>query len=223
MKVFLMFLVTLSIHVTAHANVSDSWAFDVYLDDKKIGFHQFQVKRSGDSLEVNTKAEFDVKLLFVNLYRYRHENTEVWDAGCLQDIEARTDANGNDFTVAGRAAATGFIVNNGSDVTPLPNCVKTFAYWDPSFLNESRLLNSQTGAYEAVTVENLGEETIRVKDQLVPAVRYRLEAETGPVSLWYSVIDDRWLALESTVEGGRVIRYEPQQLPDDPRDLTNAD
>jgi hypothetical protein len=191
---------------------ASSWEFDVYLDSRKIGFHEFEVTQNGEGYEMSTRAEFDVKVLFVNFYSYRHENTEVWNGGCLQGINARTDANGNNFVVEGKAESSKFTVSNGTEVTSLPQCVKTFSYWDPSFLTESQLLNSQTGVYEQVLVEELGEELIDIQGQLVPAVHYRLMAETGPVSLWYGVEDDQWLGLESVAEGGRVIRYEPKKL-----------
>ena len=225
MKVFVFLMMVFGLQGMALANLTENlpneqvsedaaelWEFDVYLDNRKIGFHEFQVVPNAEGYEMNTRAEFDVKVLFVNFYKYRHENTEVWNAGCLQGISARTDANGDNFVVEGQVDSSTFLVDNGSEVTPLPECVKTFAYWDPSFLTESQLLNSQTGVYENVTVEKLGEELIEVKDQMVPAIHYRLVSETGPVSLWYGVNDNRWLGLESVAEGGRVIRYEPKQL-----------
>lgn len=225
-RISLAFLLGLVLALPGHANVLDSWDFDVYLDDRKIGYHQFELTGVDDTFngtlkgafkgalkgnyEVSTRAEFDVKVLFVNFYRYRHENKETWRAGCLQDIRAKTDANGSEYQVQGEVVSSEFLVNTGSETTQLPECVKTFAYWDPEFLRETQLLNSQTGAYERVTVEKVGEEEIEIQNALVPAVHYRLLAETGPVSLWYGIADNRWLALQSIAEGGRVIRYELQ-------------
>ena len=50
---------------------ASSWEFDVYLDSRKIGFHEFEVTQNGEGYEMSTRAEFDVKVLFVNFYSYR--------------------------------------------------------------------------------------------------------------------------------------------------------
>ena len=85
-------------------------------------------------------------------------------------------------------------------------CIKTFAYWDPEFLKETTLLNSQTGEMTAVGSEFIGNETLRYKGEDVIARHYRLRGDDLQIDLWYSV-DDAWLALESLTESGRVVRY----------------
>ncbi len=172
---------------------------------------------------MTTRAEFDVKVMFVSFFRYRHENTEVWGDGCLRGISSETEANSDRFIVRGELNEKELIVDNGSVITPLGGCVKTFAYWDYSFLSENQLLNSQTGEYEDISVEKLGEELVQVQDRLIPATHYRLNAETGPVSLWYGASNKLWLGLESVATGGRVIRYEPKRLPDAFIEGENAD
>ena len=48
-----------------------------------------------------SKAEFQVKFLFVTAYDYRHQATERWDANCLRTLGSVTDDNGDAFEVAG--------------------------------------------------------------------------------------------------------------------------
>ena len=83
----------------------------------------------------------------------------------------------------------------------------TFAYWNPDFLEQPRLLNPQTGEYVDVRVENLGEETLDFRGQSVAATRFNLKADEVDLTLWYST-DDEWLGLESVAKGGHIIRYE---------------
>ena len=83
----------------------------------------------------------------------------------------------------------------------------TFAYWNPEFLRQPRLLNPQTGEYLPVRVELLGEQRISVKGQAVEANAYRLLAEELELIVWYSEANE-WLGLQSTAKGGRILRYE---------------
>jgi len=208
---------TLLFLFTANASASlpqqSQWQFKVLLDSREIGSHQFTVSQANGQQTIQTDASFDVKVLFVNLYRYRHQNTEVWQGNCLRSINAETDANGKQFSVAGQANDSYFQVNTASTETELPACIMTFAYWNPAFLTEDKLLNSQTGEYEDVTITRVGEESLRVNDEAVAAVRYLIDLKAGPITLWYGASDFRWLALESVAAGGRTLRYEPLTIP----------
>jgi hypothetical protein len=104
-------------------------------------------------------------------------------------------------------------MRSGSVNNDLPACIMTFAYWNPEFLQADQLLNSQTGEYESVSIEREGEDVLAIKGQDVQAVKYSLNLASGPISLWYAADDHRWLSLESIVKGGKVLRYEPVNLP----------
>ena len=83
----------------------------------------------------------------------------------------------------------------------------TFAYWNPNFLEQSRLLNPQSGEYMPVNVEPLGKQEVMVRGDTVVAQAYRLTARNTELTVWYSD-DNEWLGLESVAKGGRIIRYE---------------
>lgn len=204
-------LVTLP--VSANVSGTQRWQFKVFLDDREIGYHEFNVSRNGDSRRVESRASFDVKVLFINAYRYRHRNVENWNDNCLTDINSATDANGEKFVVLGNRDENGFSLSTGDSETSLPQCVMTFAYWNPEFLKASRLVNSQTGDYENVEVMVDGSDTVEVEGREIPADRYQIRLEEGPITVWYATDDKRWLALESVAKGGRVLRYEPMSLP----------
>ena len=181
--------------------------FDVFLDGKKIGYHRFEIDGSESDVAVVSEASFDVKFLFVTAFSYRHTATESWSNGCLDEIDARTDSNGEKLNVSGERTDGGFVVDTGDVAAELPSCVMTFAYWNPGFLEQPRLLNPQTGEYLEVEVQELGRDTVRLEGREVPARSVRLTARQMDITLWYSE-NAEWLALESVAKGGRIIRYE---------------
>lgn len=187
------------------------WTFRVYLGDSEIGSHSFALTDFGGAQEMQTQAEFNVKFLFFNAYRYRHQNVERWGGNCLQAIESETNANGDRYSVVGSARDQQFVVStvldDAEDESRLPGCVMTFAYWNPVFLQEQRLLNTQTGEYIDVQAELVGDDVLNVRGNPTPAYRYRLTGENLDIELWYSR-DREWLALESATESGRRLRYE---------------
>lgn len=190
----------------ARASTPREWRFDVFLGKRPIGTQVVHVTDDGTRERVTTEATFDVNILFVNAYSYRHRNEEVWERGCLASIDSTTNDNGKPFRVKGTSGTDGFAIETQGARATLPACVRTFAYWNPDYLKAQRLLNAQTGEYEDVTLRPLGEEMLEVRGGRRPARRYALEGRQLRIDLWYSP-DDDWLALESSSKGGRTIRY----------------
>jgi hypothetical protein len=190
------------------------WRFEVLLNDKPIGFHSFSLTGAGERQTLTTEAQFDVKFLFINAFRYRHDNTEIWGNGCLDSINATTDSNGDFLSVRGQRHEDSFRLE-GQPAEPLPGeCIQTFAYWNPDILDSSRLLNSQTGELEDVTVIRENLDAVDINGKTVEAIRYRLLAKSGAITLWYSNdASRRWLALEAPAKGGRTLRYIPVRIP----------
>jgi hypothetical protein len=182
------------------------WNFTVYLDDTEIGYHRFRLLDSGTRRELTSEARFDVKILFFNAYSYEHEARERWHGDCVREIEARTDDNGTSYDVRGTREGLRFVVRSDGKRMPLPECVMTFAYWNPEFRTQARLLNPQDGEYVDVSIEPAGPDRIDVRGEPVDASRYVLRAEDLEITLWYSR-DDQWLALDSVTDSGRRLRY----------------
>jgi len=186
---------------------ADAWRFRVYLDDREIGYHNFYLQQSGDMRVLRSEANFEYRLMFVKLFHYEHENRETWNGDCLRSVESRTDSNGEPYRVDGRVEPGRFRVDGSAGEADLPECVMSFAYWNPAFLDQGRLLNTQNGEFLDVEISPPIAEQLLVRGEQQSSFRYRLEAGELRLDLWYSA-NNEWLALESEVRGGRKLRYE---------------
>ena len=189
------------------AEAVERFDFNVYLNDKRVGKHIYEIVEEDGAQRVRSEAEFQYRILFIPAYSYEHINSERWSDNCLVRFEANTNANGELINVSGEKTGPVFRVDRGDNAVELPECVMSFAYWNQDFLQEQRLLNPQTGEYVDVSVEEVAEEMLEVRGELVPAKRFRLTAYEVDLTLWYSE-DNEWLALESVAKGGHIIRYE---------------
>ena len=183
-----------------------AWRFNVFLDDRPIGYHHFSLKQDGESEQISSVAKFDVTFFAIPVFKYRHENTEKWRGSCLKQITSTTRQNGKDFRLQGEQKGSWFELVTQDSEQELPACVSTFAYWNKSFLSRKRLLNSQTGEYIDVDIRYLGEQALPVERAASTAHQYQIVAEDTHILLWYSE-DGEWLALQSTTPSGQVLRY----------------
>lgn len=180
-----------SLSAQAEGPASGSWNFRVLLDGKPIGTHRFTLKSEGAQRLLRSVAAFDVKILGITAYRYRHEADEQWQGDCLVALASKTDDDGKALAVQAR-----------KDDGQIEGCAMSFAYWNRAMLKQPRLLNAQTGKFEPVKIESLGEDRVESQGKTVAATRWRITGPESPVELWYAA-DGDWLALESKVSNGK--------------------
>lgn len=180
--------------------------FSVSLDDKPIGEHRFRINGPADARTVESEANFNVKLLGLTVYRYRHQASEQWRGNCLSALSAHTDDGGKTSRVQAQARGDALEVTSPSGTASLPGCVMSFAYWNPAIRGQTQLLNAQTGQYESVKLQRAGSETIAVRGQPISAERWRIEGTEHPIDIW-TLPNGDWVGLDSTVAGGRQLRY----------------
>lgn len=82
----------------------------------------------------------------------------------------------------------------------------TFAYWDPDFLGQKRLLNAQTGDIEGVSVRQKGRDDVAIGSGKVSATRYALRTDKLTIDLWYNDALG-WVGLSSDTGKGRRLIY----------------
>lgn len=180
--------------------------FKVFLDNDEIGSHQVSIKKNNQKKNVSISADFDVKFLFLSVYRYQHKTEEVWKGNCLHSIDAKTNDNGENLFVRKVDNTNSFKVETHSGKKELNGCVRSFAYWDPELLKTTKLLNSQTGDYEAVRFERVGQNQIKINGKPVHALQYKLTAGSKVINLWYSE-NMQWIALKSKTDDGYMLSY----------------
>ena len=191
---------------------TEAWRFRVHLDDKPIGYHDFVVHRDADGEHVEIDAQFDVRILRIPVYSYRHTNSETWRDGCLTRLRSTTDDNGETVSVNAHQESGRVIIETGDGTRAIEDdCVQSFAYWNRDIVGKESLLNAQTG--EMVPV------TIRAVKPTPPAGRfdesridaYRILSDDGKVriEIGYAREGGRWMYLESVLDNGRVLRYLP--------------
>ena len=194
----LLLISLLMVTMPAHAELR-TWDFRVLLDGKPIGTHRFDLNRKEDQYLLRSEAAFAVKLLGITLYRYQHQASERWQGDCLRALESSTDDDGKVSTVA----------LDASDLSP---CVMSYAYWNPRLLQQTRMVNPQTGRIDAVQVSSMGMSRIQVRGETVSAHRWRITGLQHPIDLWYGPAEpqqpntQQWLGLDSHM-GDRLLSY----------------
>jgi len=179
---------------------SGVWPFVATLDGQPIGTHRFAIAGTPRLREVDSHADFVVRFFGIAVYRYRFSDKERWEGDCLRALRSDTDDDGRHLQV---------------DAHFDGECVMSFAYWNPRIVEQSHLVDPQSGRLEPVRFERVADSDILVHDHPEPARGWRLITASQRITVWYSSSDGRWIALDADVKGGRELGY---RLPSTLRD-----
>ena len=199
LRVFVFFILFSSSVLNAQ-----TWNFDVSMDGKYIGAHQFILTNQENNRQVlKSEAKFNVKFLSINLFEYHHVSDELWENDCLKTVEAKTKENNKITVIKGYQDKPAFKVSGLKPLEIDSECTMTFAYWNPKILQQKKLLNPQTGEYLSANISYVGKDTIFVKGENVKADQYKIDTSKFKINIWYGS-DGQWLALRSFTPDGRI-------------------
>lgn len=180
---------------------TETWRFKAFIDKKEVGYHSFKAYYHASGIRLEGEAKFEYKLLGITLFSYKHAVVEEYDNNyCLQKITSDTQIKDKSLSVQGNLTPQGFAINAPTDEIHDTQCIVPFAYWAPTFIAQSELLNGQTG--ELVPV------SIYPESQAGNAVEtsYRVETDEMSLAVQYDA-RGKWIGLVSDLPAKRKLTY----------------
>jgi hypothetical protein len=185
-------------------------AFAVYRDGAPIGWHRLSFARDGRRLTVEIDIALEVKLAFLTLYRYRHQNRERWEAGRLVGFASRTDDHGTRHEVTARRRGDAILIAGSRGEIAAPGDALPTTYWHRRFLDAPVWIDTQEGALKRCRVSPAG--TARPAGTAAAADRFAVSGDLT-LDLWYA--GPNWVGLAFAGSDGSRIDYRLEQgVPD---------
>lgn len=181
---------------------------DLYFEARRngdpIGHHRVRFTEDDDRLIVDIEIGLTVTFAFIPVYRYRHQNREVWAGDRLIRLDSKTDDDGVRSWVSARADGDSLLVDSSAGSSAMPRETFPTSYWHEDTVSQEAWLDTQAGRLVRAKVEAMPAEPILAAGRTVQAKRYRLD---GAIScdLWYH--DGRWSKLRFVASEGSTIEY----------------
>lgn len=209
----LMVLVLILQQSTAHASSEPATAFSdlayqVRLDGKPVGRHEVAFRSDTEGrLQVETNVQMAVKVLFVPVFKYRHQAREVWQDHCVTEMATSTRSNGKRYAVDLITQGDTAVITrtDGDDMGQqerLQGCQGTYAYWDRDRLRRAQLINAQNGEATPISLRENGPKPLPQLD--ITAEHVELATPEAAIELWYGE-DGQWLALATQLDGHELV------------------
>lgn len=187
----------------AAAERTGTLRFRVDRGGSPIGTHELTFRQAGDRLTVQVDIQLEVGIGPITFFRYEHANTTTWLDGRVVRMQTRTNDNGDKHRVtAERTPAGDLRVRTREGVRSVPGDILPSTYWIAGTVDASRLLNTQNGRVEEITVDPAGTERVETAQGPLEAQRYVIHGALD-THVWYQQAG-RWVGLAFDARGERV-------------------
>ena len=174
--------------------------FDVFLNDREVGHHRFELLEQGESIEVSSTMSLDFKVFEIKRVKYRHQANEIWQSGCLVALQSETEKQGDTVAVEASTDQSGLVIQRPKEVETIAGCVRGFSYWNPQWLEGDNLLNAETGINVPVAISSRFSEQDNITHIKVALPKVDIE-------LQYDAAGE-WLSLQTELLIGGTLRYQ---------------
>lgn len=191
--------------------------FDIIRKNKSIGTHSIFFNKKNEYTNVKIEVDIKVKIGFLTVYKYSHNNNERWSGNELHEIQTKSITNSKKkYSVKGKRINNIFEFigvdgkqNTNKNVIPI-------SYWNKSLIERNEFLDSQKGIIRKSKIKFISEEQIKYKNKNFKTKKYEFLVLTKHSSdekpfpiiyLWYTEIGELMKLQFDSPEDNSIIEY----------------
>ena len=162
---------------------ADTLSYVILKEGEPIGHETVSLTRSGERSQVHVVTETRVKVLFVN-FHFSHRRDESWVGASLEQMVSDTDDDGDIHHLEVHRDARSVQLEVDGQHRQVSADALPLCQWTRAILDHPQLYSVIDAAPYAVTVTDLGPETVALAGRQVTAEHYHMAGGTVR-ELWY--------------------------------------
>jgi len=173
-------------HIQHHANLNEI-KFEIFRNDKKVGYHNIIFSRDKEMLIVRNKIQFEIKKLGISFYKYQSEGTEVYDQdGLLFTFNSKTSDNKKlKYCNIEAQNNKNYLIDGSSYKGTLNKDFVISSYWNHEILKKNTQISGITCKIRNQKVTFLKNELMEVKGQITKTSVFNIDGEGLDTQIWY--------------------------------------
>ena len=150
--------------------------FDIYRNNKLIGYHIFSFDKVDGLLKVKSEIKFEIKKLGVTLYDYQVTGTEVYKDGNLIQFNSKTNQNGKSKYVNIKTKNGELVVDGSSYKGKAPADFLIGTWWNHSLVKAPAQISAVSGRIIKQKVNFLGKETLNFNGAEIDTLHFNFSS-----------------------------------------------
>jgi hypothetical protein len=200
MKNFLLSIVIFSLFSFKSFSHVDHYAsfnyleYELFRNNKSIGYHKFDFRRDGENLSIISEVSFKITKLGIDLYKYFARSDENYENGIFKSYSSKTKQNKKDrFVNINIDKIDGNLVINGSSYKGKAD--KEFivgTWWNHEIVKAKSQISGISGRIIEQTVTFIGKEDLIIEDKVYKTLRFNFKSSDNTLPDSKKLNTDIW-------------------------------
>ena len=189
-------------HVDHYANFN-YLEYELFRNDKSIGYHKYDFKRKGENLTIISEVNFKITKLGVDLYKYFAKSDENYEKGIFKSYSSKTRQNKkNRYVNISVNKLNGDLLIDGSSYKGKAD--KNFivgTWWNHEIIKAKAQISGISGRIIDQTVTFIGKEEITIDNKTYKTLRFNFKSSDSSLpdskklntDIWYEEDTYLWV------------------------------
>lgn len=201
--------------VFAQIPSTDELVFKILRNGEDFGTHKMLFHQNNEEIRVSVDIQMTYDFGPFTLFRYEHQNEEVWKNGRLESLSARTYDDGKELYVEATAQGQEITVTGSNGAFSAPKDLMSTTYWKRDMLEAASLLNTQYGRVHNIKVTKEGTLTKEIAGDFykVEKLNFTDLYDGKKAVFYYEINTQQWVGLEFSIRGSNLEYIRQTPLP----------
>ena len=214
-KIFISIIIIISSisssssHVEHYSNFSII-EYDLFRNDKLIGFHKYNLQKNNNELIVESSIKFKIKKMGIDLYSYAAESEEIYKNDSLEKFTSKTKQNKkNKYVNISKDKDKELIIDGTSYKGKASGEFIVGTWWNHEIVKAKAQISAISGRVIHQDVSFVGKEVVNLNGKKFNALRYNFSSADKSLpdkkklntDIWYEEETLLWLKASFTKQG----------------------
>ncbi|OUX54547.1 MAG: hypothetical protein CBE47_00445 [Pelagibacteraceae bacterium TMED287] len=201
--IILIFSINTSFGHVEHYSNLNHLEYELFRNDKLIGFHVYDFKRNGDLLTIESKVEFKISKLGVNLYNYEATSTEEYTENLFTKFSSKTIQNKKNkyVNIDFNSKDNNLTIEGSSYKGPASKESIVGTWWNHEIVKSKAQISAISGRIIEQNVEFKGKEELIINGKKYKTLRYNFSSSDPNLAenkklntdIWYEENTFLWI------------------------------
>ena len=206
LSILIVFFLIINIEVFAHVNHYKKYnylEYELFRNNKLIGYHKYNFERNKDFLKVKSYVEFNISKLGVNLYSYEAISEESYKNDKFFEFSSKTNQNKKKkyVNIKFDEINSKLIVDGSSYKGDADKDFIVGTWWNHEIIKAKAQISAISGRIIHQKVTFLGKERLNINGKTYEALRFNFsssdknlpEKKKLNTDIWYDEKTNLWL------------------------------
>ncbi len=177
-----------------HYNKYNYLEYELFRNNKSIGYHKYEFTRSGENLIVNSEVNFKITKLGIDLYNYYAKSEEKYKNGVFIGFESKTNQNKKNkyVNINVDSTNTDLIIDGSSYKGKASNDIIIGTWWNHEIVQKQAQISAVSGRIIEQNVKFIGKEEVKIGNKIYKTLKFNFSSSDPSLSKDKKLNTDVW-------------------------------